>query len=88
MKHAPWRFKLKNAKNGYLVIDAEENHFCDVYMTNDMKIAESRARLIAAAPELYKALKDILSPVEAGDNDDDFIRAAQAAVRKAEGGQS
>lgn len=59
MKHTPgpWRFKLKNAGNGFLVISADENHICDVHMTNLRSVAEDRARLIAAAPALLEACK-------------------------------
>ncbi len=42
------------------------------------------AALIAAAPDLYAALKDLLSTIEAGDNDDDFCKAGFAAIAKAE----
>lgn len=54
----PWRFKLKNAGNGYLIIDAEEKQLCDVYMTNLKSVAEGRARLMAAAPDLLEACKN------------------------------
>ncbi len=58
---------------------------------NPVAIAEvyvnekANARLIAAAPDLLKACKDVLSTIEGGDNDDAFIRAMQEAVQKAEG---
>lgn len=67
---------------------AEVNVF-SALVQNDSRIASdeellANARLMEAAPDMYKALKDLLSTVEAGDNDDDFVRAAQAAVAKAE----
>jgi len=37
-----------------------------------------------ATAELYSTLKALLETVEAADNDDVVVRAAQAAIRKAE----
>ncbi len=53
----------------------------------DPVVTWANARLIAAAPDLLKACKDVLSTIEGGDNDDSFIRAMQEAVKKAEGGE-
>lgn len=53
-----WTYKLKNAGNGFMVSDEKHGNLCDVFMTNDPKIAEGRANLISAAPELLAALRD------------------------------
>lgn len=65
MKHTPppWKFKLKNAGNGFMVSTQDDNMICDVFMTNDPSIAKDRARLIAASPKLLqfaKARRDAL----------------------------
>lgn len=54
-----WSYKLKNAGNGFMIREADPDiefiNLADVFMTNDPKIAENRARLMAAAPEMYAA---------------------------------
>jgi hypothetical protein len=49
---------------------------------------EANARLIAAAPEMYKALRSILDGMEASGGwagDDDLFNAGMSAIAKAEG---
>ena len=48
---------------------------------------EANARLIAAAPELLEALKDIVEWTELGDYEESFLAKARAAISKAEGAQ-
>ncbi len=48
---------------------------------------QENAKLVSAAPDLYMALFNLMSTVEAGDNDDDFCRAGFAALAKARGEQ-
>lgn len=89
----PWRFKLKNAGNGFLIIDANENQICDVYMTNLKSVAEERARLITAAPELLEACKAAYSMFAGGESIEEhrllqrLPELLKSAIKKAEGGQ-
>lgn len=49
--------------------------------------AEANARLIAAAPDLHSALEDLFIHVGMGWEIDDCLKAAEAALSKATGGQ-
>lgn len=59
-----WTYKLKNAGNGFMVRESDPEveyiNIADVFMTNDRKVAEGRARLMAAAPELLEACQSAL----------------------------
>lgn len=56
-----WTYKLKNAGNGFMIREPdpefEYRNLADVFMTNAPEIAESRACLMAAAPELLEACR-------------------------------
>lgn len=67
-------------------------HIADVWRDGElMKEAEANARLIAAAPELYEALKAALISVELDasevNNQEPLIAQIKAAIQKAEGAQ-
>lgn len=62
----------------YLIRAADGTKVCNLV---ECETSEEDARLIAAAPDLYAALKAILDPDKEGD-----IDMAMAAIRKAEGG--
>lgn len=87
----PWRFKLKNAGNGFLIIDANENQLCDVYMTNLKSVAEERARLMTAAPDLLEACRAAYSMFAGGESLEEhrllrrLPEILKAAITKAEG---
>jgi len=84
----------KRSKQGWLIRTADER-ICKVYHTPDKngqdEIAEANANLIAAAPDMYEALEDIINQVEAthlllGADLADSIRVfGKQAVAKAKG---
>lgn len=88
-KHTPgpWDFETDD----YIVYFNGVMPIASIYEDEDFPCADSgvlqaeheaNGRLIAAAPDLLKALKDLLS-VEIC-YDDDFVKAGLAAIKKAE----
>ena len=64
----------------------------DVILKDEYDRTEADARLIAAAPDLLEALRDVLDYATAGPNGTgltenwNVVKAARAAIAKAEGG--
>lgn len=63
-KHTPgpWR------KAGYSIVKGSGHRhvIADTYMQSNIKITEANARLIAAAPELLSACKDVMAMIRDG----------------------
>jgi hypothetical protein len=87
----PWRFD-ENME----LWDAEGNYILEIEVLTheDVEMAEATGRLLAAAPDLYAALNDIVSGYGGGATTDEFwdhvrgcIKPALAALAKARGSQ-
>ena len=96
MKHTPgpWIIARYNYDKALCTIETAErgkdiptmgNHIADVLAAG---IESSNACLIAAAPELLEALKDLVSlyKILCG-SDPAFVQKARAAITRAEGGK-
>lgn len=94
-KHTPgpWRFHHNEGQTFNFITDKYNNCIAKALINEHhipADVAEENARLIAAAPELLEALKNILADVEysekeipAGAIGQRQIRAAKAAIQKA-----
>lgn len=82
-KHTPGPWVYEGPRNSIIVwADDGESRIC--FMTSDGP-AEANARLIAAAPDLLKALKEAVYVAHAYDEHPGWLDAARAAIAKAEG---
>ena len=92
-KHTPgpWSFYTEPQPNGCPVVGSNGLLICmlghSVRMADQKEIALANARLIAAAPELLEALKDILSNCLDSDGLSRAYENARAAIAKATGVQ-
>lgn len=92
-KHTPGPWIIEDiTDDGQSVISAASKNWIDfarVWVVTDEstdKEGEANARLIAAAPELLEALKDVMSAVELGwIPDGESMFNARAAIAKATG---
>ena len=85
-KHTPgpWHYELhlpRGSADGYFRITASSG-----WVIADLPDdgTDNDARLIAAAPDMLAALKDLLPMWESG-IDEPWVKAARAAITKAEG---
>ena len=62
----PWKVGVQN---GELVILADNEVIARIEPTRDNEIKDANARLIAAAPEMYDVLQDLIAALERYDND-------------------
>lgn len=90
---APWNDGLHY--QGHLAIQSDNGRLvalCGAMARNDEQLENlANARLIAAAPDLLAALREIVAAVESGDVDGyspsgDWFREACAAIAKTIGG--
>lgn len=100
MKHTQgkWIAETFDGPNGpqehvYAMIDGEHVDIADIHnFANGEDVAN--ARLIAAAPELFRVLREIVSQIDQGGSGgkvlhrDSCIKAARVAIAKATGGAS
>lgn len=93
----PASWELRQSTNGYWFIDHEQGG--ESYTLTKLECGERDARLIAAAPDLLKALKALVSTARTFRNvpkdeqewtsiDDDALEAAFDAIAKATGEQA
>jgi hypothetical protein len=71
-----------------LEVEADGIPICEIWQRGDEEQEQANARLIAAAPDLLEALKEVLSSWEDGytpNEDQDTYNTARAAIRKATG---
>lgn len=74
-------------RNNIHVFQADDPNMRICFLTSDGP-TEERANLIAAAPELLEALKNTtfaLALIAQADGNEDYLKAARAAIAKAEG---
>lgn len=96
VKHTPWEVVPANAHHGFYVTDVAGRTVCDLYFMDRSDIdaavrqfdgAESNARLIAAAPDLFEALQAFsreYDGFEDGNGDPcPILKQARAALSKA-----
>lgn len=84
----PW---VRSGVNIERIITADEHHLiCDLVVGRTTDEADANCKLIAAAPELLKALKLIASIKREGGRYDNLVAApiiAQKAIELVEGGE-
>ncbi len=86
--HTPGPWELRQSSRDYWFIDHEQGG--ESYTLTKLECGERDARLIAAAPDLLKALQELL-PIAArsiqGTTDGEpILQTARAAIAKATGG--
>ena len=87
---APWMRRWYCCPND--IVDANGKWTADAkdFDEEHAKYAEADANLIAAAPELYEALRELVEIIEdgvdGGDDPDYYVEHAKAALTKAAGG--
>lgn len=89
-KHTPGPWRIVS---GIDVVDFYDYSICSVATSNKTQAErKANARLIAAAPDMYDALKNIMHGIDTGaitsDHDETFanaIKQANAAISAAEG---
>lgn len=96
-KHTPgpWSINaVRNEAEKLLIVDADMCFVADIWQTyvNGKSRQQDNAHLIAAAPAMYEALREIVAAVEAGEVSDyssagDWYTEARAALAQAEGRQ-
>lgn len=91
-KHAPgpWAYQEDSDAYTHIVRGPGNRFICQLAQTPSAEI-EANARLIAAAPELLEALKDLIGWVPGGvhfhtDAPQKAVERASAAIAKATGG--
>ena len=89
----PWHHGLHH--HGHLAVQAENGRLvtlCGAIAHDDAQLENhANSRLIAAAPDLFAALREIVAAVEMGEVDGyspsgDWFREAKAALNKVEEG--
>jgi hypothetical protein len=64
-KHAPGPWKAIKAPHGPIdIFDCNDHDIVTLYGGNGVEAKEANARLIAAAPEMLKALREIIAVAE------------------------
>ena len=90
----PWEAKPTgpwDGWDGWSVEDATGAVVCDAHGSQLNGRREANARLIAAAPELLEALREIFHDVKQGaipNDDDEWWKKASTAIAKATGEQT
>lgn len=84
-QHTPAPWELRQSVNGYWFIDYEQGG--ESYTLTKLECGEDDARLIAAAPELLDALRNVAACFDANDPDSmaNAMTDARAAIAKATG---
>lgn len=89
-KHTPgpWQVAayLNDGRIG--IYDGDGYRVASVHDFNYREENKANAALIAAAPDMYRALEVIASTLDALDEMDNLRSIARAAIRKATGGES
>lgn len=94
-EHTPGKWKVEGSDNpdgsNLIVLDEDGRviaDMCDSCGVEDCEEAEANARLIAAAPDLLEALRDLHDAcAHWEDQDDPVLVRARAAIAKAGGAQ-
>jgi hypothetical protein len=92
----PWRAptaRVHNAAVKRIILNSQDRHIADVYGQYYAAELDGYARLIAAAPELYKELKHLVGLLEPLEQDGSLqhvpglatLNGARAALAKVEG---
>ncbi len=87
-KHTPWPWNVEAAQRGFIVTALNGQYDIAVVRNIGVQDNKANAQLIAAAPELLEALKELSAEEWRDDNDPILDRArskARAAIAKAEG---
>jgi hypothetical protein len=89
----PWRYCPTN--NGHMIGGSSNGYIAEVRQVREVTEDKANAHLIAAAPDLYEALSDLIVLASAAMqlanrdgaefNVDDDLREARAALKKARG---
>lgn len=87
----PWRTRenKKEAPDDCIVMDAEGYSICDCSSGNPMmnlETAEANARLIAAAPEMFALLEEMVNTVEWEEGTERVMSTNNAKLYKLMGG--
>ena len=85
----PWAYRPSN--NGHFIAGIGENsgYLAEVRQCRSKQDIRADARLIAAAPEMLEALKEIIAAADGDGRNrlDASFATARAAIAKAEGGR-
>ena len=92
MDYSKAQWKAQSIDGDWEVVSPEFQiaHVCNYGIAKKLDIAPANARLIAAAPEMYEALKQITkiaSGVMVLDDTSSTFQVIKAALAKAEGGE-
>lgn len=81
-------------QGSYVIADCWPDRFVKSNMTHDYETCKANARLIASAPALLAALKDVADRIQAGDRFErlppwaqEIVSQARAAIAQAQGGK-
>ena len=85
--HTPGPWSVKGTHYGdQFRAESIEPNICEMVSSRSPEETTANARLIAASPDLYEALREIIAEWDARDlNDTGGIALARAALAKAEG---
>lgn len=94
-KHTPGPWAHHNTPTPFIYVNAGGLPICQIYTSTahgqSMGEQFANAHLIAAAPELLEALREIFHDVKQGaipNDDDEWWKKASTAIAKATGGQT
>jgi hypothetical protein len=84
-QHIPAPWELRQSTSGYWFIDYEQGG--EGYTLTKLECGERDARLIAAAPDVLAALRNVIASYRANDPDSmaNAVNDAEAAIAKATG---
>ena len=86
--HTPGPWKIDATDDS--VRDSNEHQICDFNWTDDVGRSQANARLIASAPELLAALRNVTDLAAATSllgEDAESVKRARSAIARAEGRQ-
>lgn len=89
MKHTtgPWHTEIDKYGDEIMVYAHPNKFICKAIGSSSMPVNIANAKLIAAAPDLFEALVDLLEwsrKVNAGDEGDQMQMYAEQAIKKAQ----